>query len=350
MRRTDDYVAVVPRNYNDILPPNTPTRSPHTPLLELLQSIGAPTISFVENKTAMGGGRKEKNSTQGDKVVVTNEDKSESSYDRLGFIQGHELFPTHKVDDLMEWKSIKSIGPGLYNHGNTCYINSTLQCLLYIPALAQHLSQEEDEYIAVGGIELKKGQERVSFDALALIARLASHMHGGGLQENGKNRKAAVIPTEIIRNIRYLGKQFVPGRQEDAHEFLRQFVDKMAESYLVRRRVKSNAPYRLGETTPIHRIFAGYLRSRVTCLSCGFKSDSFDMIMDLCLGMGKKVMLIYIHLSPLKCSCLPSYVYTPINAMLLILDPVHVVHTLFLVFYFLIIELCTMSLYISWMV
>ncbi len=299
MGRIDDNV-VVPRNSNGILPPNTS----HSPLLELLQSIGAPTISFVESKTAMGGGRMEENSTQCDKVVVANEDKSESSYDRLGFVQGHELFPTCKVDDLMEWKSISPIGPGLYNHGNTCYINSTLQCLMYIPALAQHLSQERDEYVALGGIELKKGQERVSFDALALIARLASHVHGGGGgQENGKNRKAAISPTEIVRNIRYLGKQFVPGRQEDAHEFLRQFLDKMAKSYLVRKRVKSNAPYRLGETTPIHRIFAGYLQSRVTCLSCGFTSDSFDMMMDLCLGMGKKVTLICIYLSPLKYSC-----------------------------------------------
>ncbi len=310
MRRTDDDVVL--RNSNGILPPNPSTRLSHTSSLELLQSIGAPTISFVGSKTAMGEGRKEENSSQGDKVVVANEDKSESSYDRLGFIQGHELFPMYKVDDLMEWKSIKSIGPGLYNHGNTCYINSTLQCLLYIPALVQHLAQEGDEYVAVGGIELKEGRERVSFDALALISRLASHMHGDsqfvGLQENGKNRKAAVTPTEITRNIRYLGKQFVPGRQEDAHEFLRQLVDKMAEAYLFRRSVKSNAPYRLGETTPIHRIFAGYLRSRVTCLSCGFQTDNFDMIMDLCLGMGKKVVLLFIS------SRLNGLVYLPMYA------------------------------------
>ncbi len=296
MRRADD--DVVWRHSNSISPPNPPTRSSHMSSLELLQAIGAPTISFVESKTVIGGGRKEENISQGDNIVVANEDKSESSYDRLGFIHGHELFPMYKVDDLMEWKSMKPIGPGLYNHGNTCYINSTLQCLLYIPVLAQHLAQERDEYVALGGIELKEGRERVSFDALALISKLASHIHGDAQfvrpKENGKNRKAAVAPTEIIRNIRYLGKQFVPGRQEDAHEFLRQLLDKMAEAYLFRRSIKSNAPNRLGETTPIHRIFAGYLRSRVTCLSCGFKSDSFDMAMDLCLGMSKKVMLLFV--------------------------------------------------------
>ncbi len=304
MRRTDDDVVL--RNSNDILPPNPSTRLSHASSLELLQSIGAPTISFVGSKTAIGEGRKEESSLQCDNVVVANEDKSESSFDRLGFLQGHELFPMYKVDDLMEWKSVKSIGPGLYNHGNTCYINSTLQCLLYIPALAQYLVQESDEYIAVGGIELKEGRERVSFDALALISRLARNVHG--LQKNGKNIKAAINPTEIVKNIRYLGKQFTPGRHEDAHEFLRQLVDKMAAAYLFRRSVKSNAPYRLGETTPIHRIFAGYLCNRVTCLSCGFKTDNFDMIMDLCLDMGKKVVLLFIS------SCSNGLVYPPMYA------------------------------------
>ena len=38
---------------------------------------------------------------------------------------------------------------------------------------------------------------------------------------------------------------------------------------------------KLAETTWVHKIFGGQLRSRVTCHSCGYHSDTFDRILDL---------------------------------------------------------------------
>ena len=39
--------------------------------------------------------------------------------------------------------------------------------------------------------------------------------------------------------------------------------------------------HKLAETTWVHKIFGGRLRSRVTCLSCHYNSDTFDSILDL---------------------------------------------------------------------
>jgi len=42
---------------------------------------------------------------------------------------------------------------------------------------------------------------------------------------------------------------------------------------------------KLAETTWVHKIFGGRLRSRVTCHDCGYNSDTFDRILDLSLDI-----------------------------------------------------------------
>jgi ubiquitin C-terminal hydrolase len=44
----------------------------------------------------------------------------------------------------------------------------------------------------------------------------------------------------------------------------------------------------LDETTFIHRVFGGYLRSQVRCTKCGFLSNTYDPFLDLALEVSKK--------------------------------------------------------------
>jgi len=39
----------------------------------------------------------------------------------------------------LQWSKIKKIGTGLFNLGNNCYLNATLQCMAYTPSLSQWL-------------------------------------------------------------------------------------------------------------------------------------------------------------------------------------------------------------------
>ena len=89
------------------------------------------------------------------------------------------------------------------------------------------------------------------------------------------------------------------GRQEDSHEFLRYAIDALQKSCLAGypqyafskisgcsalptiRKVDHN----LAETTWVHRIFGGRLRSRVTCRECDHSSDTFDSMLDLSLDI-----------------------------------------------------------------
>ena len=104
------------------------------------------------------------------------------------------------------------------------------------------------------------------------------------------------IPAVIAKHLRR-------GRQEDSHEFLRYAIDAFqrsclagqsplvpAISHLLLKQLNlslSKADPKIAETTWVHKIFGGKLRSRVTCASCGHNSDTFDNNLDLSLDIFK---------------------------------------------------------------
>ena len=83
--------------------------------------------------------------------------------------------------------------------------------------------------------------------------------------------KGPLVPSEITQNLRVVSKLFRPGRQEDAHEFLRRLLE-------------SCSPHKIpGPLGVFDQIFSGKLRSRIQCAQCHNTSDTFDLFMDICL-------------------------------------------------------------------
>jgi ubiquitin C-terminal hydrolase len=72
---------------------------------------------------------------------------------------------------------------------------------------------------------------------------------------------------------------FRPGRQEDSHEFIRFVLDNMQTRALAAfPKIKDE---RIKETSVVHRIFGGYLRSQVQCSECRHNSNTYDPFLDL---------------------------------------------------------------------
>ncbi|KAM9537689.1 ubiquitin carboxyl-terminal hydrolase 36-like [Guaruba guarouba] len=170
------------------------------------------------------------------------------------------LFPVERLS--MKWEKRHRIGAGLRNLGNTCFLNSTVQCLTYTPPLANYLLSKEHRCTRDQG-------------SFCMICIMQNHV-----AEAFENSGSVIEPTAFVRDLKEIAGHMRFGQQEDAHEFLRYAIDAMQKSCLsgcTRLDCETQA------TTLVHQIFGGYLRSRVKCLACKNTSDAYDPFLDLAL-------------------------------------------------------------------
>ncbi|KAK7061944.1 ubiquitin carboxyl-terminal hydrolase [Favolaschia claudopus] len=173
--------------------------------------------------------------------------------------------PLHTGVIETTWPLDSKPASGLYNSGNTCFLNSALQCLMHTPPLLHMLLQH---------VESKCRVKSGVFCMACNLRKVASQAHEG---------RSAFVPQAISGKLQFIAKHMRKGRQEDSHEFLRYAIDALQKSCLAGQPTKID--HSLAETTWVHKIFGGRLRSRVSCRECGHNSDTFDSILDLSLDI-----------------------------------------------------------------
>ncbi|KAG9327381.1 hypothetical protein KVV02_005957 [Mortierella alpina] len=185
--------------------------------------------------------------------------------DSNGFrLPAKTLFSKEKVQ--LAWPQPRPIGPGLNNLGNTCFLNSVLQCLTYTAPLANLLLSNRHSSSCKSG----------TFCMMCLMEKHVSRCFTHSMND-------AITPKAIVGRLRNIGKQFRIGRQEDSHEFARHLIDALQKSCLAG--YDSKLDNRIKETTAVHQIFGGYFQSQVKCLRCGHESNTFETYLDVSLDI-----------------------------------------------------------------
>uniref|UniRef100_A0A663FJ84 Ubiquitin carboxyl-terminal hydrolase 36 n=1 Tax=Aquila chrysaetos chrysaetos TaxID=223781 RepID=A0A663FJ84_AQUCH len=122
------------------------------------------------------------------------------------------LFPPENI--YMDWQQRWRAGAGLHNSGNTCFLNSVLQCLTYTPPPANYLLSREHS-------------RSCRQQGFCVMCRMENHVNTV-LRSSGR----AIYPSAVISVLTLIGEHFQLGMQEDAHEFLRYAIDAMQRACL----------------------------------------------------------------------------------------------------------------------
>ncbi|KAJ7979614.1 Ubiquitin carboxyl-terminal hydrolase [Quillaja saponaria] len=180
---------------------------------------------------------------------------------------GSEFLENGLDPELSFGITFRRIGAGLENLGNTCFLNSVLQCLTYTEPLAAYLQSGKH----------KNSCRIAGFCALCAIQNHVSR----ALQSTGR----ILVPKDLVSNLRCISRTFRNARQEDAHEYMVNLLESMHKCCLPSGvPSESSSAY---EKSLVHKIFGGRLRSQVKCQQCAYCSDKFDPFLDLSLEIVK---------------------------------------------------------------
>lgn len=194
---------------------------------------------------------------------------------------------------------------GLSNLGNTCYMNSALQCLVHIPELRDYFlyNAYEDEINPDNPLGYQGHVARI-------LSALIQNLFGGKALSSKSTMASAYSPTNFKRTIGYFNSMFSGYTQQDSQEFITFLLDGLHEDlnrilnkpYTEKPSLSPeddindfNAIKKLAETTwqlhlqrndsVITDLFVGLYESTLKCPECNNVSITFDPYNDLTLPL-----------------------------------------------------------------
>ncbi|XP_037919916.1 ubiquitin carboxyl-terminal hydrolase Usp2 isoform X8 [Hermetia illucens] len=171
---------------------------------------------------------------------------------------------------------------GLRNIGNTCYMNSVIQCLSHTRELTKFLKSQV-------GIKSSSKDQQILLEFAKLIREMWSP------------NVRSVTPLELKSAFSSKHRMYSGYNQQDAQEFLRFFLDSLhcalnagvkGEQLKIDDSLSDNKKadltwewYCKVENSVIRDLFVGQLKSTLKCTTCGNTSVTFDPFWDLSVSL-----------------------------------------------------------------
>ncbi|CAG9804419.1 unnamed protein product [Chironomus riparius] len=194
-------------------------------------------------------------------------------------LQNSQLFYDNQ-DFAPVYQKVERGLTGLKNLGNTCYMNSIIQCLSHTLSLKQYLLENDYEK------QINRSNNTKGHIVRTLAAVIKMLWSGECKYISSKHLKSVIGEQEHL---------FCGFDQQDAHEFLVMLIDWLQsdlQTINMANNIGQSPPsekawleYTKAKESFILRLFYGQIKSTVKCKVCGEESATFDTFSNLSLEL-----------------------------------------------------------------